>query len=351
MADEKRVAVIGYGLGGSVFHAPLIAATPGLRLTTVVTGNEARAEQARRDHPGVEVVGSADDLWERADELDLVAISSPNRTHAPLAHAALEAGVGAVVDKPFAATSAEGRAVAELAKERGLVLSVYQNRRWDGDFLTLRKLLAEGEIGEVYRFESRFARWRPVPKGGWREQGDPAEAGGLLFDLGSHLIDQALVLFGPVASVYAELDVRRAGVAVEDDAYLSLTHVSGTRSQLWMSAVAADPVMRMRVQGSRGAYVKDGLDVQEEELRAGGRPGTPGWGHEPRERWGRVGVGDDWRVVETEPGAYERFYAGVAAALRGEAPVPVDPMDSVAGLEVIEAAKRSSAERSVVHLT
>ncbi|MBV9772367.1 MAG: Gfo/Idh/MocA family oxidoreductase, partial [Gemmatimonadetes bacterium] len=274
--------------------------------------------------------------------------ASPNRTHVPLARAALEAGLAVVVDKPLAATAAEGRALVDEAERRGLLLSVFQNRRWDGDFLTVRRLLAGGALGEVFRFESRFERWRPTPKQGWRESGDPAEAGGTLYDLGSHLVDQARVLFGPVRRVYAEVERRRPGVAVDDEAFLALEHASGVRSHLWMSATAAEHGTRMRVLGTRAAYLKGGLDVQEQALRDGVRPGDPGWGEEPAERWGRVGADDAWTPVPTERGAYEEYYAGVARALREGGPPPVDPRDAVAGLEVIEAARWSAAEHTVI---
>ncbi|MCL2553229.1 MAG: Gfo/Idh/MocA family oxidoreductase, partial [Actinomycetia bacterium] len=189
-----RVGLVGYGLAGSVFHAPLIAATEGLVLDTVVTSNPERQEQARAGFPDVRLAATAEELLARAGELDLIVIASPNKTHVPLATAALEAGLPVVVDKPVAGTAAEARGLATLAEERGLLLSVFQNRRWDNDFLTLRRLMAEGGLGDVWRFESRFERWRPQLKGGWRESGDPAEIGGLLYDLGSHVVDQALVL-------------------------------------------------------------------------------------------------------------------------------------------------------------
>jgi predicted dehydrogenase len=281
--------------------------------------------------------------------MDLVVVASPNRTHVPLARAALRAGLAVVIDKPMAATAAEGREVSDEARERGLLLSVYQNRRWDGDFLTLRRLMAEGALGDVFRFESRFERWRPTPKGGWREDPDPAEAGGTLFDLGPHLVDQALVLFGPVTHVYAEVSVRRPGVRVDDDAFVALTHASGVRSHLHLSATAAEHGTRMRVLGTRAAYVKRGMDVQEAAMKAGERPG-PGWGEEPEADWGQVGAADEWAPVRTERGDYGAFYAGMAAALRDGAPPPVDPMDSVAGLEIIEAARRSSDEGTVIQL-
>ena len=268
----------------------------------------------------------------------------------PLTRRALEAGLHVVVDKPLAPSATEGRRLVEEARHRGRLLTVYQNRRWDGDFLTLRRLLRDGALGEPLRFESRFERWRPTPKGGWRERGAPEEAGGLLYDLGSHLIDQALVLFGPAAAVYAEIDRRRPGAEVDDDAFVALTHASGVRSHLYMSAVAAQPAPRMRVLGTRAAYVKWGLDVQEEALRGGARPDRLGWGEEPSERWGTVGASDDTRPVRTEPGAYQRFYAGVVSALRDGAEPPVDPSEAVAALAVIEAARTSAADGRVVGL-
>jgi scyllo-inositol 2-dehydrogenase (NADP+) len=345
-----RVGLIGYGLAGSAFHAPLIATTAGMRLSFVVTSNPERARQARADHPGVEIIASAEEMWRRAAEIDLAVVASPNRTHVPLARAALEAGLAVVVDKPLAATSAEARALVDEARARGLLLSVFQNRRWDGDFLTLRRLISDGALGDVHRFESRFERWRPTPKTGWRERGDPAEAGGVLYDLGSHLVDQALVLFGPVAHVYAELDHRRPGVQVDDDTFVALTHASGVRSHLWMSSFAADDNGRFRVLGSRAAYVKHHLDVQEAALRAGTRPGAAGWGEEPPERWGRLGAGENWHPVPTARGDYPAYYAAIAADLRAGTPPPVDPADSIAVLDIIEAAHRSSAGRSVITL-
>ncbi|MGW3462044.1 Gfo/Idh/MocA family oxidoreductase, partial [Streptomyces olivaceoviridis] len=208
-ATPLRVGLIGYGLAGSVFHAPLIAATEGLALDTVVTSQPERQQQARAEFPDVRIAATAEELFGRADDLDLIVVASPNKTHVPLATAALKAGLPVVVDKPVAGTAAEARELAALAEERGLLLSVFQNRRWDNDFLTVRRLLADGGLGDAWRFESRFERWRPQLKGGWRESGDPAEIGGLLYDLGSHVVDQALVLFGPVTEVYAESDVRR----------------------------------------------------------------------------------------------------------------------------------------------
>jgi predicted dehydrogenase len=343
MASVRRVAVLGYGLAGRFFHAPFIAATPGLELAVIVTGDEERRAQALGDYPAVTVFDAPEEVWSHAAELDLVVVATPNRVHVPLALMALEAGLAVVVDKPLAPTADEGRRLVEAARERGLMLTVFQNRRWDGDFLTVKRLLADDALGKVHRFESRFERWRPELSGTWRERAE--EAGGLLFDLGSHLVDQALQLFGSVDSVYAEVDVRRPGAEIDDDVFLALEHASGVRSHLWMSALAGQLGPRFRVLGDRAAFVKHGLDVQEEALRAGRKPNEPGWGEEPPEGWGRLGVDGDLREVQTEPGNYRAFYEGVAASLGG-APPPVDPADAVTVLELLEGAGAASRSLS-----
>ena len=341
--EPKRVALIGYGLAGEAFHAPLIASVPGLELAAVVTRDEARRAGAAGRYPGIELLDSADDVWARARDFDLAVLASPNRTHVALARASVDAGLPVVVDKPLAATAADARDLVDEARRAGVMLTVFQNRRWDGDFLTVRRLVADGELGRVLRFESRFERWRPEIKESWRELGDPEEAGGVLFDLGSHLVDQALQLFGPVDGVYAELDGRRPGAQVDDDAFVALEHLSGVRSHLWMSAVAAHLGPRMRVLGDRAAYVKHGLDVQEAALREGRRPDTEaGWGEEPESAWGVVGAGEEWRPLRTDAGAYQRFSAGVARALEHGAPPPVDPGDALSALEILDAARSVS---------
>jgi scyllo-inositol 2-dehydrogenase (NADP+) len=341
-AGELRVGLIGYGLAGAHFHAPLIATTPGLRLVAIVTSDPERSARAQREHDGAQVLHATDELWRRADMIDVVVVATPNRSHAALAREALDAGLPVVVDKPLATSAADARALVADAARRGLMLTVFQNRRWDGDFMTLRRLLSGAELGRVLRFETRFERWRPEPRAGWRESGDPHDAGGLLFDLGSHLIDQALLLFGPVERVYAELNRRREGVHVDDDTFVALTHESGVHSHLWMSAVAAHAGPRFRVLGSRAAYVKRGMDVQEAALRSGRRPGTPDWGLDPESGHGLLVVGDEVRAVPTERGAWPRFYEGVVAAVRDGSPPPVDPNDAVAVLDVIESARRSA---------
>ncbi|MFD6156216.1 Gfo/Idh/MocA family oxidoreductase [Nocardia sp. NPDC060256] len=343
------VAVVGYGLAGSVFHAPLIAAEPRMRVAAVVTSSAERAAQAEREHPGVRVVATTDELFADPTGVDLVVIATPNRTHAPLARQALDAGLPVVVDKPFAVSVAEGEDLIKRAEQAGRALTVFQNRRWDGDFLTVRALAEAGRLGEVRRFESRFERWRPVPKGGWREVGSAADGAGLLFDLGSHLIDQALTLFGPVKSVYCELDRRRADIQTDDDAFVALTHTSGVRSHLWMSAVAPQLGPRFRVLGSQAGYVTYGLDPQESALRDGRRPGDgKPWGTVGSEHWGVFGAEPAVERVPTIAGNYPAFYAELAAALLDGGRVPVDPRDAVATLRVLEAARRSAAEGAVV---
>jgi scyllo-inositol 2-dehydrogenase (NADP+) len=349
MPAPLRVALIGYGLAGSAFHAPFIATMPDFRLAAIVTSDQERRARALRDHPGVSLFESADEIWAKPDEFDLVVVAAPNRAHTPLGLSALAAGLPVVVDKPLATTAAEAQTLVDAARERGLLLTVFQNRRWDGDFLTVRRLLADDALGRVLRFESRFERWRPEVGTGWRENAD--DAGGLLFDLGSHLADQAVQLFGPVQTVYAELEIRRRGAEVDDDDFVALEHAGGLRSHLWMSAVAAQGGARFRLLGDRAAYTKHGLDVQEDALRAGRSPNEPGWGEEPKECWGRLGAGEELQEVPTEPGSYGAFYEAVAASLRNGTPPPVDPVDAVEVLEVLEAARRSSLERKVVPLS
>jgi scyllo-inositol 2-dehydrogenase (NADP+) len=350
-ADETiRVGLIGFGLGGASFHAPLIQATAGLALTHVVTANAERQALARAAIPGVTVLPRAEDLWARASDLDLVVISTPNRTHAPLALKALEAGLAVVIDKPFALSAEEARHVIATARTYKRPISAYHIRRWDSECRTLKALMAQNALGRVLRFESRLERWRPQPKGGWKERGVTEEGGGLLYDIGSHLIDQALYLFGPVRDVYAELDQRRQGVESDDDVFLALTHANGVRSHLWASVLAAAPGPRLRVLGNRAAFVKQHGDIQEPALRAGERPGGPGWGAEPPEHWGILNDGVMSRAIQSEPGAFQAFYEGMARCLRDGAPPPVDPEDAVKGLEIIEAARLSAAQRRIVTL-
>ncbi|MCG8928188.1 Gfo/Idh/MocA family oxidoreductase [Lentzea sp. CC55] len=333
-----RVGLLGYGIAGRVFHAPLISSTEGMDLVAIVTANPGRQAQARAAHPDAAIV-TADELFEL--DLDLVVVATPNRTHVEYARRAIEKGVAVVVDKPVAPTSAQAGELVAAAEAAGVPLTVFQNRRWDSDFLTVREIV--GKLGEVRRFESRFERWIPEIWDNWREFGDPGEAGGLLYDLGAHLVDQALQLFGPVKSVYAELDRRRPGAQVDDDVFVALTHENGVRSHLWANAHAAHHGPRFRLLGSEGAFEISGLDGQEDALDAGRRPTGADWGRE--DRTGRLGVLDESAEVAVEPGAYQNFYAEVQAGR-----VPVDPRSAVDALRVIEAAFLSAHENRVVTL-
>jgi scyllo-inositol 2-dehydrogenase (NADP+) len=350
--SDLRGAVIGFGLAGSVFHAPLIEATPGLSVAAIVSSDPERVERARREHPDAEVLPSPDELFGRASDFDFLVVASPNEAHAPLALRAIYAGLPVLVDKPLAADAARARDVVKQAEAAGVLVTVFLNRRWDSDQLTLRKLLAEGRLGQVLRYESRFERWRPeLSDGAWRESTLPEDGGGIALDLGPHLVDQAIELFGPVARVYAEIDRHRGG-AGDDDCFLALAHESGTHSHLWMSVLAGAPGPRLRVLGDGAAFVVEQLDGQEAALRSGARP-EPGvdWGAEPPERWGVLRRGDEEERVQSEPGAWPEFYVGFERAVREGAPPPVDPWDAVRGLEVLDAARESAAGSETVALS
>ena len=338
-----RVGLIGYGLAGATFHAPLIAATPGCGWPRSSPPIRVGRRRPTERYPEARVLPDAEALLAAADDHDLAVVASPNRFHVPHGLAALEAGLHVVVDKPVAATAADARRLAAAARERSLVAAAFHNRRWDGDALTVRRLLDEDALGPVLRFESRFERWRPeVDTSRWRERAEPEDAGGVLFDLGSHLIDQALWLLGRPGRVYAEIARRRPGAAVDDDVFLALD-TPRAPAHLWMGMAVAQPGPRFRLLGTRAAYVKYGLDTQEAALRAGERPDEPGFGSEPAESWGRLGAEDTAEPVPTEPGRYLSFYEAMAAAILDGEPPPVPLEDAVAGLEVIEAARESAA--------
>ncbi len=339
MADEVRTGLVGYGFGGRYFHAPLLASAAEVDFLGVVTRSPERAKQARQE--------TARPVFESLEALaaagaEAVAISTPASTHMPLAQDALRAGLAVVCDKPFALDAASARETVELAGSLGLLLTPYQNRRWDSDFLTVRDLVDSGRLGSVTRLESRFERYEPDP-------GPPAAGGGSLLDFGSHLVDQALVLLGPVASVYAETHVNEAGL--DDDVFVALTHRGGGRSHLWGSWRQGAPGPRFRVTGTAATYVVPTLmDVQEELLLAGATPATLGeaWGVEPQDRWGHVATGDRRETVPTLRGAWDTFYPAFATAVRGQGPVPVDPWDAVATATVLEAAGASATSGTTV---
>lgn len=345
-----NVGLIGYGLGGMAFHAPFISTTPGLRLAAVVTSQPARRHEVEQRYPGTTVVADLAALLALTPRIDLVAISSPNATHAPLARQVIAAGRHVVVDKPFAATAAEAREVGALAAAAGVTAFPFQNRRWDGDYLTLRKLMDEGRIGDIHRFESRFDRWRPIRKPGWCRPDAVAAVENIVHDLGTHLIDQALQLFGPVERVYAELRQIDPAVVTSDEMFIALTHANGTRSHLSSTMSAGIQAPRYHAYGTRGAYVKHGVDPQETSLKAGILPGTPGYGVEPEALWGTFASGDTPQPVPTEIGNYSPYYAGVARAILEGAPPPVKVEEVAAGLDIIDAAFESNRTGNVVRL-
>jgi scyllo-inositol 2-dehydrogenase (NADP+) len=346
-----RVAIAGYGLAGRMFHAPLVAATEGLRVAAVVTNDPTKREALAAEHPGAVAVN---DLRDALDDVDLVVVASPNRFHVELAREAIDAGRHVVVDKPLAVTAAQARALGERAAARGVVLSAFHNRRWDDDFLTLRREVDAGHLGEVLTLVSRFDRWRPeIKQDAWRELSDPADGGGLLLDLGSHLVDQAVQLLGLVTHVYAELDTTRPQSQVEDEVFLALTHASGARSHLHAGVHAADDPPRFRVLGTKGAFVSHGLDPQETQLRAGVGPDDAAYGRRPPADAATFHDGTpEARRLTMEAGAWPAFYAAVRDAVRGDAPAsaPVPAADAVGVLELLEAARESARRGTVVVL-
>jgi scyllo-inositol 2-dehydrogenase (NADP+) len=353
--EAIRVALIGYGLAGSVFHAPLISTTPGMSVAAIVTGSPTRQQQARNDFPEAEILPTADAVWSQPEHYDLVVVAAANRAHVSLGLAALNAGLPVVIDKPLAATAAQAEQLIAASKKTGKLLTVFQNRRWDNDFLTVRQLLADGLLGPVTRFVSHYDRYRAAPRAGaWRESAAAEDAGGLLYDLGSHLIDQATQLFGRPLQVYAESERQRPGAQVDDDTFVALTFAHSIHVHLTMSVVARIAGARFRINGLRGTYEKWGLDPQEDALKAGMRPGHPDWGKEPRQQWGRLstdvgGVHIDGSV-ETLPGSYESFYSLLRDALVAGGPLPVDPADALLTLRIIEAAQQSALSGNSVTL-
>ena len=343
MADERvRVGLIGYGFGGRYFHAPLIVAAPECELAGVVTKSQARRAELAGDHPATPAFGTLAEL--AASGVDAVAISTPAETHAALVREASGLGLAVLCDKPFAMDALEARDAVAAAQRAGVPLTVYQNRRWDSDFLTVQRVVAEGDLGEVLRFESSFETYQAACP--------PPSGGGMLRDFGSHLVDQALLLFGPVASVYAEWHVREDCGGVEDRFFAALRHRNGVSSHLRGNWNEPAPGLRFRVTGTEAAYEFAGNDGQADAIMAGRSPADEGdaWGVEPKESWGRLRRGDGGEPVEAERGRWDRFYPAFAAAVRGERPVPVEPSDAVASLEVIDATRASAASGEVVML-
>jgi scyllo-inositol 2-dehydrogenase (NADP+) len=328
-----EVGLVGYGLAGSVFHAPLIAASPRLSLAAIATSRSEAVPGVRLVRKPLAIVSDP--------ELDLVVIATPNDTHFPLARAALEAGKHVVVDKPFALTSAEADALIALAAEKELVLTAFHNRRWDGDFLTVRRLVKAGALGELVLCELSWDRFRPAVKPGWKEG---SAAGGLLIDLGPHLIDQALQLFGRPEALSADIATQREGAVMDD--YFDLTlHYGSARVVLSACNLLSRPRPRFAVHGTKGSFVKYGIDTQEGALKAGASPHDPGFGEDAPNAFGIfTDAHGRQRAIPTERGLYSAYYDGVAAAILDGAPPPVDARDARGGLRIIELARQSARE-------
>jgi scyllo-inositol 2-dehydrogenase (NADP+) len=340
--DSIGVGLVGFGVSGRFFHAPFLEAVAGLHLAAIV---QRTGDSARDVCPHVPVVRSLDELLD-IEEVRIVVVATPNASHGTIATRCLRAGRDVVVDKPFAPSAAEAAQISTVAAEHGRLLTVFHNRRWDGDFLTVRRLLADGACGRPVRFESRFDRFRPQPRAGaWRERAEPGS--GVLFDLGPHLVDQALVLFGMPDAITGHVEIERDGVTADDSFDVTL-HYPRMRVVLGATMLAAAPGPRFVVHGTGGSFVKEGVDPQEAALRSGEVPGPAGWGEETEGRWGVLTRSSDdglaHEAVRTLPGDYRRYYENVRDAVRGVAALAVTPEDATRVVRLLELAVQSSRE-------
>jgi scyllo-inositol 2-dehydrogenase (NADP+) len=334
-----EVGLIGFGVAGKAFHAPMIRAVTGLRLAAILqrTGSE-----VRQTYPDVHLVRNLEELL-AITSIQLIVIATPPRSHFELAKQCLLAGRHVVVDKPFTTTCSEAKELIALAEENGRLLSVYHNRRWDGDFLTVRQLVSSGTLGRIVLLESRFDRYRPQPReGAWREQPQPGS--GILFDLGPHLLDQALVLFGAPEAIAADVRVERDG-ALTDDAFDIVLHYPRMRAVLRAGSLVSTPTPRFSLEGVAGGYLKYGLDPQEEALRHGQVPGGNAWGHEPEENWGELFFLRENKLshekLPTSSGDYRKFYENMRDAILGHAAPSVTPQQALAVMQALELARES----------
>ena len=341
MTQPLNTAVIGFGNAGKTFHAPLVAACPDLMLHTIVSS---RPDEVHAIYPDVRVVPDLDTVL--ADPgIALVVLATPDALHASQASAALNAGKAVVVDKPFATALADAEALVALAKARGLLLSVFQNRRWDADFLALRAEIASGRLGEVVTVESRYDRHRPLVRDRWREN----EGDGVWFDLGPHLVDQILTLFGRPLGVTCDMAIQRPGGLTPDWVHAVLRYAD-KRVVLNAAMIAAAPDVRFIVHGTKGSWLKSGLDVQEDQSKAGMAPGAPGWGLDPKPATFVDGETFDRTPAPGPVGDYPAYYAAIAKALRGEGPNPVTPEQALSVMQVLDAGLTSSREHREVAL-
>ena len=346
-----RAGLVGYGFAGQTFHAPVLSAVPGLELAAVASS---QPHKVHADWPEVAVVPDVAALVARAD-IDLVVVATPNAQHHPVAKAALEAGKHVVVDKPFTLDVAEARELELLSRRNNRVLSVYQNRRFDADFLTLQQVLASGDLGRPVYLASHFDRFRPQVRERWREQ--PVPGSGLWVDLGAHLVDQAVQLFGRPDALQLDTATLRDGALVEDYFHAVLRYESGPHAPLRVvlhaTTLAAHAAPRYIVHGTRGSYVKHGVEPQEDALRAGQRPPAEGWGADPLDGELTL-IGNDgaphFRAVPTQPGNYADYYAAVRDAILGKGPNPVPPEQAVALMELLDIGRQSAAEGRAIRI-
>jgi len=330
-----RIGLVGYGKGGRFFHAPLISSLPGATFVGVVTRSAERRRQLAAEYPTAQAFDTLEQLV--AAGVDAVVVSTPLDGRPEVVMQAIEQGVAVVSDKPFAADAGQAEALVAAAERRNVPLSVYQNRRWDSDYLTVCKLLASGVLGQVIRFESSVERYSPTSVG-------KGSGGGFLRDLGSHLVDQALQLFGPVTRVYAELDYRQPGQVFDNGFFVSLTHAGGVVSHLSGNCLQNAPRPRFRLTGSEGCYTVEGLDGQEAQALAGLSPATEGerWGAEEHRRWGWFEQGAERERVASERGCWIEFYQRLQSALQGTGPLPVQARDALATTRILDAARQSA---------
>lgn len=345
MARDLNVALVGYGFAGKTFHAPLIAAVDGLNLHTVVSSNAAKVQA---DFPQARVVANLDEAL-CDDAIDLVVIATPNMLHATQASAALNAGKHVVVDKPFTVTLAEAENVIADGEKNQRLLSVFQNRRWDADFLTVQQIIADGVLGDVVYFESHFDRYRPLVRDRWRERVGPG--GGAWFDLGPHLIDQALQLFGLPDAITLDVAAQRDG-AVTDDYFHALLRYPTHRVVLHASALVASDNRRFTVHGTRGSFIKHGLDPQEDALKAGRHPGDATWGVDREPGTLTLADGEFRRSALPPglPGDYRRYYEAVRDAIRGTGVNPVPAHEALTVMRLLELGAESAALRIEIRL-
>jgi scyllo-inositol 2-dehydrogenase (NADP+) len=347
MTQPIRCGVVGFGLAGRIFHAAVIDATEGLTLAGIV---QRRGDDARQAHPSVPVYRSVEALLAEGN-VDVVVVATPNQTHAPLAEQCLRAGKHVVVDKPAAVSSSETASLLKVSQQTGRRVFVYHNRRWDGDFLTIQQLLDSGRLGTVRTFESHFDRFRPAPKANaWREEPEPGS--GILLDLGSHLVDQALVLFGLPAAVWGDVRNERPGSRVDDTFDLRLYFPELT---VWLrsSSLAYQPAVRFLANGTSGSYRKDNLDPQEDALRAGDLFRSTPWGVDQESAWGSImtlGANNEVQhaKVPTLPGDYRGFYRNMRETLLGTASQAVTLVDAWRTLRILEWTRESNEQTAAV---